>query len=297
MFINRLTSELFKEFTESVLLEHKNNKKMHDECIDIYSKTQFFDLSNADLNKVNEEAKNHEPKLDLLQNDDLQLIYDNLSLNLPFESVFIKTQFANLFMREFNQVTLTGCYIREIKDGYIYKQPFTITYLFNQMIVNFNTYNLICSLNKIYSNEQEQKKTYEYFLKFMVWDIYTISKIFEKLNKKTILIDEPIQNKPKYYRYKDKAKGTLKVNTRPIYIVLDEEKINKKCDYNKIHKQGILKRDFSFPVIGHWRRLSDNRHFGKDRQGNYNVQGYTWVKSFIKGNKDGIMQQRERIVL
>lgn len=291
----KLTSELFKEFTESVLLEHKNNKKMYDECIDIYSKTQFFDLSNVNLEAIIEKLNDNEQKCELLDKSKTQITYNNLTMNLPFESLFIKNNFFNIFIREFNQTTITGCYIRSIKDNYIYKQPFTITYLFNQMIINFDTNNLLSNIHQIF-----KEKTHGVYIDFLICmkhDIYAIIKVFEKLNKKTILIDEPMQNKATYYRYKDKSKGSLKVNTRPIYIVLDADKKAKKIKYDNISRQGILRRDFSFPVIGHWRKLTDNRHLGKDRQGNYNIQGYTWVNAFIKGNKEKSLIRKERIVL
>lgn len=297
MFTNKLASELFKEFTENVLLEHKNNKKVHDECIEIYAKTQLFDISHVNLDKIHEEAPKHTPNIQKLENNDLQIIYDSLNINLPFESIFIKGQYSTIFIREFNQITLTGCYIRAIKEGCIYKQPFTINYLLDKLIINYNSDNLIHNINKIYSNTEEGIKAYQYFLKFMIYDIYVIAKVFEKLQQQTIIIDEPTENKATYYRYKDKSKGAKKVNNKPIYIILDKEKKGKKYDYSNIKKQGVLKYDFAFPVIGHWRKLSDSRKLGKDRQGNYNIQGYTWVKSFIKGNKDGIIQQKERIIL
>lgn len=293
MLKEKLTSELFEEFTQSVLSEHKHNKKLHDECIDIYSKTQFFNFSNIEL-KEDIDNINCNSTFNLADGTECQFI-SNVITNLPFENIFIKNKFSSIFIREFNQNTITGCYIRNIKEGYIYKQPFTITYLFDEMFVRFDVNNLISSLKHI-CNDVEIQNICKYFIRLMSNDIISISIIFEKLNKRIILIDEPITNKAKYYRYKDKSKGSLKVNSRPIYIVLDEEKRVKKYNYDKICRQGNLRRDFSFPVIGHWRKLNNNNHLGKDRQGNYNVKGYTWVKSFIKGDKNSKLTQKERII-
>lgn len=48
-----------------------------------------------------------------------------------------------------------------------------------------------------------------------------------------------------------------------------------------------------FAVRGHWRRVSG---IGKDRQGNYCIQGYTWVVDSIKGPEDKPLINKTRVI-
>lgn len=48
----------------------------------------------------------------------------------------------------------------------------------------------------------------------------------------------------------------------------------------------------SFIVSGHWRVHTSSK--GKDRDGNRNVDGFTWVSSFVKG--DGYLKQSIRVI-
>ena len=117
------------------------------------------------------------------------------------------------------------------------------------------------------------------------------------MHNQIILIDEVEKPKTRYYRLK-LNKETIKISQKPIYIVLDEPKHKKNYKHKDIIKQGHkLTRCFSFPVIGHWRKLKDITHVGKDKHGNYNIQGYTWVTSFVKGNKDMPLIRKENIIL
>ena len=56
---------------------------------------------------------------------------------------------------------------------------------------------------------------------------------------------------------------------------------------------GNLEYSFAFKVRGHWRHINEGT-FGKDRNGNYNVKGYTWVTEYTKG--EGELAKRIRVI-
>lgn len=100
----------------------------------------------------------------------------------------------------------------------------------------------------------------------------------------------PKDSKPEYYRRK--GGSTIKIVNRPIYYIL-----NKKDDSNKIrvdHNKGYLKCEYSFLVRGHWRTLHNPKSFGVNRNNERIVQGYTWIKEYMKG--EGELIKRVRMV-
>lgn len=48
-----------------------------------------------------------------------------------------------------------------------------------------------------------------------------------------------------------------------------------------------------FEVRGHWRKIE---RIGKDREGNYTVSGYTWVKDFVKGSIKLPLIRKQRVL-
>lgn len=48
-----------------------------------------------------------------------------------------------------------------------------------------------------------------------------------------------------------------------------------------------------FEVRGHWRKVSG---IGKDRQGNYGTEGFTWISSYVKGSDDLPLIKKQRVV-
>lgn len=100
----------------------------------------------------------------------------------------------------------------------------------------------------------------------------------------------PKDSKPEYHRRK--GESTIKIVNRPIYYIL-----NKKDDSNKIrvdHNKGYLKCEYSFLVRGHWRTLHNPKSFGVNRNNERIVQGYTWIKEYMKG--EGELIKRVRLV-
>ena len=111
--------------------------------------------------------------------------------------------------------------------------------------------------------------------------------VFEKLSKCEILVDTAKGSE--YYAIK--GEKTKKVTNRPIYYVID----NRTYKQGAYHINPITKLEYShaFRVRGHWRRI-DEKSIGKDRTGDYHIQGFTWVIDHIRG--EGEFVKRARIV-
>lgn len=282
----KLTSELFKEFTERVLNEHKNNKETYDYCIDVYSETQLFDLSNLKIETV-----------PMTINEFNQVEIEDKQYNIPFSSVFIKINDSiNVFLHNKSDFIITGMITLKDSNKEI-RMPIVIEndLFLNQSKIRINDNrfkNLLTTLEDTFKN----KEFIDIYVAFCGYVAFSLD-VLNELQNKTVLYDEPTQIKTTYYRYKNKNKGVRKVNNKPIYIILNKEKHANKMKYDNINKQGKITYNISFAVIGHWRRLKDNYRLGKDRNGIYNIKGFTWVNSFIKGNKNMPLNNRERIVV
>jgi len=293
-----ITTQLFKEFTSDRLKELSNKKDMqtHDECIDIYSKTQLFDFKN--INKLKDVYGKY---VNIDDNDgDIRMFFENESFNIPFESCFInlmsgKNTNIYVFLHDYKPNIITGRYIEKAGNTWL-EIVFQIENIFNGWNLVLRTKDLLNDC-EILSDTTKREKLFNTIIDGAGSRIAFIKEVFNKLSSKTILLDCPITLNPRYYRYKSKKRGALKVNAKPIYIVLDKKKSNINYNYSNIEKQGRLEYNFAFPVIGHWRRLSDLYKIGKDREDNYAVEGFTWIKSHIRGDKNSPIIQRERIII
>jgi hypothetical protein len=94
---------------------------------------------------------------------------------------------------------------------------------------------------------------------------------------------------PKYIRRK--GSPTLKIENRPIYYVMDKNSKETKPRNIDLSK-GRLSCSYAFKVRGHWRTLHNPKTMGLDRNGQRLVEGYTWIKEYIKGEGDLIKRVR-----
>lgn len=146
--------------------------------------------------------------------------------------------------------------------------------------------------NKIIDDIQRMKTiTIETIEHLLIEGILRVQKTFEKLSHYEVIVDKNENMKTEYYRFKDKKRNTIKVTNRPIYYVLDKNDYENKT--YKIRPLGNLEYSHAFKVRGHWRKI-DNKSIGKDRHGNYRINGYTWVVDYVKGQ--GELVNRVRIV-
>ena len=307
----------FQKFQRARLKKAK--KSDIDYMKSVYADTELFDITQRDVI-----MSNYKCRLPVLELDNLELPYSNFLL--PFENCFIKvfddTDDANtvrinstVFIREHSCDILTGCVTVELiplnsRPSFEYllvDVPFTIK-LGEKVICSFNLDVIQKTVDEIreifqsyrdqftnyikYSpDELDEKFTDEYRVHGQYWlngvssSVFKVQDIFNNLNKHTILTD--YSKTIEHYHFK--TKPTKKVINRPIYYVLDKEKYQKK-NYN-ISPITKLEYSHAFKVIGHWRKING---IGKDRKGNYHIDGFTWVNEYIKG--EGELIKRIRVV-
>lgn len=133
------------------------------------------------------------------------------------------------------------------------------------------------------------------FAEDLTRDILFVFSVFEKLTEYYFAQVVDGGSKPFYIKPSKTAKAH-QVAGKPIFIFLSQKKYKTQRELDDVaSRYPRYKIMHSFPVRGHWRRLQDPRKCGKDRQGNYNQLGFTWVKECIKGA--GELIKRPYVVL
>lgn len=89
----------------------------------------------------------------------------------------------------------------------------------------------------------------------------------------------------------------FKATGKPNFTINEYIKItNQKRVYGEpVNKKEKIEYSYRFEVRGHWRKLSEGS-IGKDRNGEYKIEGYTWVNEHEKGSKDLPLLQKTRII-
>jgi hypothetical protein len=108
-----------------------------------------------------------------------------------------------------------------------------------------------------------------------------ISIYLAKLNNRTANFKFTARTKCRF----NGKKETIKIKANAIYI-----DPSKRCSDTQFFNQNI-EWSHSWEVRGHWRSFKGT---GKNRQGEKNVDGWTWVKPHKKG--DGELLQKNRVV-
>lgn len=92
------------------------------------------------------------------------------------------------------------------------------------------------------------------------------------------------------FKYRD-SKGVKNTKTFNQVIVLrNKNKSDASISFNGIQPDW----NHRWSVRGHW-RVSEGK-VGKDRDGNYCIDGYTWVKDHIRGPDDAPIVMKQRIM-
>lgn len=104
-------------------------------------------------------------------------------------------------------------------------------------------------------------------------------------------------NSPRINLYLKKSdKQVIKVADKPILIVLrDDEYLNNNIKRYR-RKGGNIQFSFSWIVRGHWRKLHNPDSLGYGMMGE-RVEGMTYIKSYVKGDKNAPLIKREVCVL
>ena len=269
----------FEQFCKQTLAEPMNKSRANqDLCNEVYAKTQLIDLSPINSPDLPPERFFDTPKFNFNLAGELtsKLQFPVDEINLPFDSCFVKlgetaegTEFV--FIREFKPQVYTGCYYVVLKK---IKGALKSTFSIQDGVIS-------SSIQKHFLYSEYDGTTTPYSALRCV-------KLLNSLSPKNHDIYIQPSTRPTYYRMKS-SKEVLKV-TKPIYIYCDKK-------YNPAVRreyQGVkLERTNSWFVRGHWRRLDNLHKRGKDSQGNYVVEGFTWVKPHICGNKDLQPHNRE----
>ena len=92
---------------------------------------------------------------------------------------------------------------------------------------------------------------------------------------------------------KDNAKKDGKKKPHQIRRIVRIVPKNSKHKAEPIMSRGKIDFSHRWEVRGHWRRVPG---MGKDREGNYEIRGLTWVSNFIKGPEELPLIQKLRWV-
>lgn len=207
------------------------------------------------------------------------------SVELPFEEGFYKLEGAskdtkkpNMFMylKEYSPEKYIGIYIVSLNSDKINS---TIALEFQINIdKNTNTFNFELYMPCMVF-EQEQLS---WVSEFGAYQLKSLLGRFSKLNK--------LNHKSNIYRYKGetpkqkyKIKGKKEYLRKTVYVYLNKEQ-TVPVEYTNVK----LKREISWMVRGHWRRLHNNESVGKNAKGERVVEGFTWVKPHMCGNGENI---------
>lgn len=289
--------DTFKQFCKERHAEDKG--KNFNLLQEVYANTELFDISLYDFSKEFENCT-----IDIVtdvekdnKKSKLSFVMLTKDIALPFKNNFIKVEKATntepydsfLFISEESPTILKGSVITVDSMAEIQATtPFHIE-ANTKETGNLFTYFILMPMDENVKNtdsDEFNKMIIQYFR-----TIFTCLKVISNLSDKTIVTDTPSTTKYEYYRRKHDT--TIKKPVKPIYYVLDKKEETKKVKYNQIESRGHLEFTFSFRVRGHWRRISD-KTYGKDRNGNYNILGYTWVTEYVKG--EGELVKKLRVI-
>ena len=264
--------EIFSQFCKERHIEDKGRN--YDLLQEVYANTEFFDTT---LYKLVNVPVQQLPFID----DDYRSFFLVEHLSLPFQNNFVKiTDNQCIFLREYAPNILIGTlYTVNFLGNNSLNMTFTIRVgedTAHLLLDNF-PYPL-SNLNQLMNDAS----TY----------IASVCLTLNELSKKAVAVDKPSNpNHCEYYRRK--RKPTIKVPQRPIYYILGNKDENVEPKYKSIRTTGTLEYSYCFRVRGHWRRVNEGT-LGKDRNGNYNVKGYTWVTEYTKG--EGELAKRIRVI-
>lgn len=276
-------TDVFKQFQKD---RHNEDKgKYYNLLQEVFSKTELFDLSKLKLNKADCNI------IEVNNNVYADSEKDIKNLNIPFECLFIKVEDRQYFISNKLEEINTYAFIREyspsVITGTIYSitnntrrnMPFTYYIEVGELLFDLDGYN----------NANPKGYNVPYYTKqeLMIL-ILNILSTLNTLSDHKVMEDRLSTEKHEYFRRK--GKPTIKVSVRPIYYVLDKQDTTSA---KSIKPRGTLEYSQLFIVRGHWRKV-DSDTLGKDRLGNRNVKGYTWVVEHFKGN--GELVKKIRIV-
>ena len=279
--------DTFKQFCKERHEEDKilHNSKNFNLMQEIYADTELFDISLYDFSLNKKTAKGSE----IIKNGSIRAMCftPEKELSLPFQNNFIKceTMGSYIFIREYEPNLLTGSMY--VPSNNLFKGNFTF---YVKLYTDTKQIVISTSIKPFLNANIETIKNHaEQIIENLFITIIACLDVIGNLPNRAVVSDTPNTTKYEYYRRKHDT--TIKKPVKPIYYVLDKKEETTKHKYHSIRAIGKLEFNHSFKVRGFWRRISE-KSYGKDRQGNYVVLGYTWVVEHYRGNGELVKKLR-----
>lgn len=253
-----IIEDCFKEFHSYILQDPLNKKKENLNITkEIHAKAQLVDISNLSFSNVKD-----------------KLTIKNICL--PFEITFLKLSesVCNIddiqghfqicvFIREYSNALYSGT-LALLENSFMFNIPFCLFYAEDGWNINLQ------------NNQQYSKQQNLFHKKLIMEALYRLEKISNKKH------DLYVTKDCKTMTFRNRAlKQKFKVN-KPVYIYTEK---SKDIKYISEYKNRKLEKQISWNVRGHWRKI-DSKKRGKNPQGEYIVEGFTWVKPHVCGNSD-----------
>ena len=254
--------------------------------------TELFDFSNV---KNDKQLKVGDPDSIKITKNIATFVISSEIPDLPFENCLIKALEIEdkscifIHLMEYSPIQLVGSIM--MKTALLGTMTITFVIHKDTKIMTVNLANAVVMPNGriIKDNNPESNMLTKHLYCTGIMEVARVLFVFEKMSKHSVLVDTI--PKTEYINYKvGKERKKKVIYNRPIYYILDKETYNKGT-YN-INPISKLEYSFAFKVRGHWRRIAQDS-LGKDRNGIYNTQGYTWVMDYIKG--EGELVKRTRV--
>lgn len=279
--------DVFKMFSNGVLEDAKRNikkgkfsKKTLNTIINTHNDTQLIDIRSLYLQDELDRVSKHlvlSNDVENFSNCDALISCERIDMIcLPFSNNFIQISKDDFcFIREYDNNVYTGTYVFKFENMKEFEGcPFSIKSKYGIYVIEFADENL--------SIENKQ-----YFPKVIATMLHMLSKLSYKLH---YIYTTDSDNKSSRIYTPDNKKGK-----KPIYIYVSKNQTKTIRYYEKTYQN--LRQLKTWLVRGHWRRLQDPTKFGKNPQGNYVVEGFTWVKPSQKGNKNLQVEQNTYVTI
>lgn len=276
--------EVFKRFQKD---RHNEDKGRNFNMLqEVFSSTEFFDTTKFSLPALKNDIK-EDGNILLYQSELLQ------GVCLPFEVQLIHIEDKQysasnkllnysvyMFLREYSPVHITGT-VYQVSDEGRRNLPFTINLIQGTLVIGSSDY----------KNATPAYAVTPFYTKNELFStiINTLS-ILNSLSDKKVLTEIPTVTYKEYYRRKENS--TIQSCTKNIHYILGKNDVKGEA-YIREHSTGSIEYSHAFTVRGHWRTLESTESIGKDRTGNRNVKGYTWVNEYVKGDGELVKKIRE----
>ena len=268
------------------LLKSSDLTKILSQCNVDLDKVQLIDISGLEpVNPYKEVGINRAFKDPVVQMFQVNPAH-NLDIESPFDTCLIKWAAMDIGLNDPGEM-----YILLHDDPKVPDKSLAIAYIQTTELMDVQVY----SLHKdgiIYATTPSNRKSDDQLNGYMIDMIVQCIATLKKCNKKdtNLYITTPARGKGV------KVKGKFKdISEKPIYIYTNKRITVAKAQ--SFSRGKPVEYCHCWPVRGHWRRLDNPKKRGKNPDGDYVVEGMTWVKPTVRGNKDMPMKQRTYIAM